>query len=264
MPVYRDLNMDMEFSYHSLERLYERKDKWAQVQNVHSEGHEIYERMLDDLAHFADRVRALRLQLRIMTKKYFEPLKQRNSTAYGTAYSAFYADMLRTGALLFGEDFDQKFSVEIDFVPMMRKENESEFFVAEKTTFNYLHDFLRTEFYRGLAIGNAPRQCHNCGKYFLLTAGYNTCYCSNIAPGETERTCRKVGAHRKEAQGKANRSPARVEYDRTYNRLKQRKNRGKISVDEWNAAVAQAMQVLEQAERGELTDDEMKERFRKF
>ena len=91
-----------------------------------------------------------------------------------------------------------------------------------------------------------------------------TCYCGNIAPGETERTCRKVGAHRKEAQGKANRSPTRVEYDRTYNRLKQRKVRGKISADEWNAAVAKAMQVLEQTERGELTDDEMKERFREF
>ena len=264
MPVYRDLNMDLELSYHSLERLYEQKEKWELVQETHSDGHEIYERMIDDLVHFADRVRAFRLQLGIMTEKYFEPLKRRNSAAYGMAYSAFYADMLRTGALLFGEDFDQKFSVEIAFVPMMRKENESEFFVAEKTTFHYLHDFLRTEFYRGLAIGNAPRRCHNCGKYFLLTDGYNTCYCGNIAPGETERTCRKVGAHRKEAQGKANRSPARVEYDRTYNRLKQRKVRGKIGVDEWNAAVAQAMQVLEQAERGEFTDDEMKERFRKF
>ena len=54
--------------------------------------------------------------------------------------------------------------------------------------FTYLHDFLRTEFYRGLAIGNAPRRCHNCGRYFLLTAGYSTC-CGNIAPGEAERTC---------------------------------------------------------------------------
>ena len=255
VPVLLDLNMVLELSYHLLERLYEQKEKWEQVQEVHSEGREMYERMINDLAHFADRVRALRLQLRIMTEKYFEPLKRRNSEAYGTAYASFYADMLRTGALFFDEDFDQRFSVEIDFVPMMRKETEGECFVAEKTTFNYLHDFLRTEFYRGLAIGNAPRRCHNCGKHFLLTAGYNTCYCGNIAPGETERTCRKVGAHR---------SPARVEYDRTYNRLKQRKVRGKISADEWNAAVAQAMQVLEQAERGELTDDEMRERFRKF
>lgn len=73
-----------------------------------------------------------------------------------------------------------------------------------------------------------------------------------------------MGAHRKEARGKANRSPARVEYDRAYNRLKQRKNRGKISVDEWNTAVAQAMAALEQAERGELTDDEVRRRFAEF
>ena len=125
MPVYRDLNMDLELSYHLLERLYEQKEKWEQVQEVHSEGREMYEHMLNDLAHFADRVRALRLQLRIMTEKSFEPLKRRNSAAYGKAYSAFYADMLRTGALLFGENFDQKFSAEIDFVPMTRKENES-------------------------------------------------------------------------------------------------------------------------------------------
>lgn len=123
---------------------------------------------------------------------------------------------------------------------------------------------LRAEVYRGLAVGNAPRRCHNCGRYFLLTSGYNTCYCNNIAPGETKRTCRKVGAHRKEAQGKANRSPARIEYDRAYNRLKQKKNRKKISVDAWNTAVAEATKVLEQAERGELSDDEMKTRFAEF
>ena len=68
MPVYRDLDMALELSYHLLERLYEQKEKWEQVQKIHSEGHEIYERMIDDLAHFADRVRALRLQLRIMTE----------------------------------------------------------------------------------------------------------------------------------------------------------------------------------------------------
>lgn len=97
-----------------------------------------------------------------------------------------------------------------------------------------------------------------------LGSSPHSCYCSNIAPGETERTCRKVGAHRKEAQGKANRTPAQVEYDRTYNRLKQRKNRKKISRDEWNAAVAEAMNVLEQSEQGKLNDEEMRKRFAEF
>lgn len=98
----------------------------------------------------------------------------------------------------------------------------------------------------------------------MLTAGYNTCYCNNIAPGETERTCRKVGAHQKEAQGKANRTPAQVEYDRTYNRLKQRKNRKKISVDEWNSAVAKAQELLEQSWRGELNDEELTRKLEKL
>lgn len=55
-----------------------------------------------------------------------------------------------------------------------------------------------------------------------------------------------------------------MEYDRTYNRLKQKKNRKKISVDEWNTAVAKAMKILEQAERGELSDEEMRAQFREF
>lgn len=112
--------------------------------------------------------------------------------------------------------------------------------------------------------GNSSRRCHNCGKYFLLTAGYNTCYCNNIAPGETERTCRKVGARRKEAQGRANRTPAKVEYDRAYLWLKQRKLRGKIRVDEWNNTVAKVQELLEQSEQGKLTGEELKQRLNKL
>ncbi len=95
-----------------------------------------------------------------------------------------------------------------------------------------------------------------------MDSGYNAIYCNNIAPGETDQTCRKVGAHRKEAQGKENRSPAHVEYDRAYNRLKQKKLRKKISVNEWNAAVAEAVRILELSESGQLTDDEMRARFK--
>ena len=43
--------------------------------------------------------------------------------------------------------------------------------------------------------------------------------------------------------------------------MKQRKNRKKISADEWNAAVAEAVKILELTERGELSDDEMRTRF---
>ena len=174
----------------------------------------------------------------------------------------FYSDMV-TAELMEQDTYelDHSFPLKVRFVPMVSPSDGETIILAEQARFSSLLDFLEVEFFRGLAAGNAPRRCHNCGKYFLLTAGYNTCYCNNIAPGETERTCRKVGAHRKEARDRAGRTPAQVEYDRAYNRLKQRKNRGKISLDEWNMAVAMAQELLERSGRGELTDEELKRKL---
>lgn len=155
-------------------------------------------------------------------------------------------------------DFEESFPVQVKFVPMKHPTEDDKVILAEQAEFTYLSHFLYTDFYRGLRMGNAPRRCHNCGWYFLLTEGYNTRYCNNIAPGETERTCRKVGAHRKEAKERASATPAQKEYAKAYNRLKMRKQRGKISVDEWNVSVAKAQDLKAQAERGELSDEELR------
>lgn len=261
LPVFRDLNMDKEVNYHTFERLMADSEKWAQVQDPNSEGRAIYQEMLVELACFAEHLRNFRRQISGMAERYFEPLKRRNSSAYADAYADFCGKMTSLSAWLFNEDFEQSFPMKVSFVPMMHPTEKDRVFIAEKAVFNRLTDFLKVEFYRGLAMGNAPRRCHNCGRYFLLTAGYNTCYCNGIAPGETERTCRKVGAHRKEAQGKENRTPAQKEYDRAYSRLKARKQRGKISTDEWNTAVAEAQDLVAQSERGEMTDEELKRRL---
>ena len=37
--------------------------------------------------------------------------------------------------------------------------------------------------------------------------------------------------------------------------------RGKISTDEWNAAVAKAQELVAQSERGELTDEDLKQKL---
>lgn len=55
-----------------------------------------------------------------------------------------------------------------------------------------------------------------------------------------------------------------MEYRKVYNRLKARNQRIKISTDGWNAAIAQIQKVLDMAERRELSDEEMRERFRVF
>lgn len=83
------------------------------------------------------------------------------------AYSCFYTDMFNIAANVFGEDFSQSFTVELIFVPMMHQTNSGEVFIAEKTTFDRLVTLLRTEFYQGLAVGNEPRRCRNCGAHFF-------------------------------------------------------------------------------------------------
>ena len=46
--------------------------------------------------------------------------------------------------------------------------------IAERMVFDSLGAFLHVDFFRGLMHGNAPRRCHNCGRFFLLTGGYDT------------------------------------------------------------------------------------------
>ncbi|MEG2989343.1 MAG: DUF6076 domain-containing protein, partial [Oscillospiraceae bacterium] len=66
---------------------------------------------------------------------------------------------------------------------------------------------------------------------------------------------------KKEAQGRVAATPAQKEYAKAYNRLKARKQRGKIGVDDWNAIVAKAQDLKEQTERGELSDEELRRRL---
>ena len=150
LPVYRDLKMDEACNYHAFQRLMADQEKWVQVQNPASDGYFSYQGMLTGLACFTDDLRRFRQQIMVMTERYFEPLKLRDSGAYADAYSQFYAQVLLIGTQVFHEDFDQSFPMEVNFVPMMHRTEKDMMFIAEKATFTSLTSFLRTEFYRGL------------------------------------------------------------------------------------------------------------------
>ena len=45
--------------------------------------------------------------------------------------------------------------------------------MAERMTFEDLVSFLYMDLYRGMAAGNVPRQCHNCGRWFLAIGAYD-------------------------------------------------------------------------------------------
>ena len=146
------------------------------------------------------------------------------------------------------------FPVSISFV-VERDKKTGQPFMAERMTFEDLISFLYMDLYRGMAAGNVPRQCHNCGRWFLAIGAYDTVYCQRVAPGETSRTCRQVGAHRKERE-KNGRDFACREYDRAYNRLKTWKQRGKISAKEWNRRVAHIQDVKAEFLAGSMSDAE--------
>ena len=153
----------------------------------------------------------------------------------------------------------QTHEVGLEFVTMTEQDDTQSFCIAERFVFTNLFSFLQVDLSRGLMIGHAPKKCQNCGKYFLLENGYHVSYCTNIAPDETTRTCRQVGAHKKSAA--QTKTPAQAEYQKLYNRLKTRKNRKKISVEEWNQTVAWAQEMKDKAERGEISEWELKEMF---
>ncbi len=266
LPPYRDLPMDFNGAYNMFPMLASQTDKWSEAMTDGTERNQQLRRMLELYEALPVRLDAFRNQVSLTLELDFEDLPRRNGAAYGRAFAKYYQGM-RSAGMFFSPDeegFEQGFDAAIRFIPIRDTDNPEEIVIGEETQFQDIVPFLYTDFYRGLIHGNAPRRCHNCGRYFLLTAGYNTCYCNNIAPGETERTCRKVGAHRKEAKGRANRSPAKVEYDKAYLRLKQRKLRGKITVDEWNTAVAKAQELLEQSEQGKLTDEELTQKLKEL
>jgi len=205
--------------------------------------------------------------LALILDQYFENIKRRNPAHYAQGFYEFMKDDSKvkdmhahfSGNRQFG--FLNYRETSVEFSAVLNPNSETGYSIAEKMILNSIGDFLHLDFFRGLLKGNAPRRCHNCGKFFLLTAGFNTCYCNNIAPGEKFRTCRKIGAHKKEAAKAKLKTPVQQEYTKVYNRLKTRKNRGKISVDDWNAAVARAMDIRDMAEQGEIGDEKMRIMF---
>jgi hypothetical protein len=69
---------------------------------------------------------------------------------------------------------------------------EPKFF--EKMTFYRLSDFVYVELSKGMLNGHVPKRCKNCSRWFLQEEGYDYEYCDGIAPGQTEKTCRQIGA----------------------------------------------------------------------
>ena len=256
LPVFRDLELG-DGARTVFTDLRDLPQAWNEAMREETEGGRMLREFAAKVSCLPERLNNFRGQVALMLEFCFEDLERRCSSEYGRAFDTYYRAMIRDGAALYPfQEFEQSFPTEVAFVPMRHPDKPDDFLVAERAKFAELHFFLYTDFYRALAHGNAPRRCHNCGRYFLLTRGYDACYCNNIAPGETKRTCRKVGAHAKERRKREGASPVEQEYNRAYGRVKMQHSRRKKDTAEYNREVARAQDIRDAYACGELGEED--------
>lgn len=127
----------------------------------------------------------------VMLNFYLENLKKKNAESYAAGVYMLFSDskVLNTLARKFPPLprflFWQSRLVSLEYTPMPSPFDEKVYCLAERMEFESAGDFLHVDFFRALTKGNAPRHCHNCSRFFLPTAGYDTRYYNEIAPGES-------------------------------------------------------------------------------
>lgn len=105
-------------------------------------------------------------------------------------------------------------------------------YLLERYTFPTLRDFLYVELGKSILKGNAPRKCRLCDGWFLHEHGGRSIYCERIAPGETEQTCREVGA-RAVFEKKIQDEDAWKLYKRAYKKYYARMMKGNMDKEEF-------------------------------
>lgn len=111
--------------------------------------------------------------------------------------------------------------------------------LVERYTFPALRDFLYVELGKAILRGSGPRQCRLCGRWFLHEQGDRAMYCEHIAPGETEQTCREIGA-RVVFEKKIQDEDTWKLYKRAYKKYYARYMKGNMSEADFKAWTAQA------------------------
>ena len=121
--------------------------------------------------------------------------------------------------------------------------------------FDRLGAFLYEDFFRGLKEHYLPKQCSNCGRWFLLDAGIYSDYCEHPLADDESKTCRIVSA-RKKYDTKCREDPVWNIYNKAYKAHYARIAKKKMTKPEFEAWSRYAVKLREQAERNEISFEE--------
>ena len=118
--------------------------------------------------------------------------------------------------------------------------------LVECLTFDRLLHFAYIELMRGIQKGNIPKRCANCGRWFLQTPGATYAYCNLIAPGETVKTCREIGAKASFEEKVSNNEIWQI-HQRAYKKYYARVLKSKMSKQEFIAWADEASKLRDDA-----------------
>ncbi len=281
-PVYRELEQKRRPSISFLRSHAEIRER---MRTPGTDEYAVTQAWLERLRTLVPSLREFREKAEKMLEHGFADVTERTASGYAKRLSAYYAhaeiqarylsdaldqaDPDDVDYLRQREDYQRDFAreffpalfpIEVAFRTIPHPEKAGAFLLAEEVFFRELSTFLSLDLMRGFASGHLPRRCEHCGRWFLLVNGYDTRYCENPAPEEPEKTCRQVGAHRKETRLNGT-VEIREEYTRVTNRLKGQKFRKTLSTDDWNALMRQVQDLREEALTGKLTVAELRERY---
>jgi len=99
---------------------------------------------------------------------------------------------------------------------------------------------------KGLQKGFVPKRCANCGRWFLQEPGMTYNYCSQIAPGETELTCRDIGS-RVSFRDKVKNNEIWKIHQRAYKKYFARTKKGTMTKTEFEVWAREAEQLRDLA-----------------
>ena len=102
--------------------------------------------------------------------------------------------------------------------------------LARRMHYASFPSMFRSNLYEALVVGNAPKRCPICQKFFLTTNARRQKYCTGYAPEEYGGlTCVQVGNRMgREAREKAENRPAIIQYHQAVNAIDKRVERGTL------------------------------------
>lgn len=143
-----------------------------------------------------------------------------------------------------------------------QKDNTVKLRLWEAIEYRHIGDYLASEFSDILRARLFVKKCACCGRFFIINSRYNTDYCDNIAPGETNRTCREIGAQRTFRE-KVSSDPVWLAYQRAYKTHYARMTKKKISKSEFLAWANEALELRSKALNREISFEEYLQQIKK-